>query len=737
MANKIIDFFKDNAESIIKEFKDPFFIPELNDQNKELLSYLGAAQFNWGASRNAFPGQAKGVILPITKLFLEKRSKAAIIAAKMGTGKTTMSNSIMALLFEKEYKENGMNAAFLTVGKHMNKMEREVKAVCGGIINIYKVKTNPKKRDSSEISFDEAIQIKRVPGVINYFLISKDSGKNGFKYAPMKPGQKCPDCGAKLKPTNKSKKESWYCHSCGESTSHVIGGKESFAHKLLRNRKNKHDKLFDLLIVDEVHEFANRDSLQSQLYKALVNVSYRTIVMTGTLSNGYASSVFHILYPLFARHFKKYGGFDYNKIGSFVSFFGAKKESSKVVIDRRGNERTSVKIQELPQINDRIISFMAPYTVWFGIEDLGVEMPPFSEHTRIVPLNEEISNAFRTWDTNILNFIRNRDIANFVDTRYLHLANKTYRLNNPCTEYSFNIPEIELNDTGTVLPEANINFNPLSEDFESNKEKALIQLCESELKNKRRILVYGVYNNATGLYNRLKLVLNRHNISVDIMPSNLPSEQIEEWVISDEREDVVILPQKRVATGLDLVQFQTVIFYEIDKQLKTVSQSKVRPWRPIGQDKEVKVFYLAYEGEQEKELKIMASKMRAAAIVDGEVIEDNTIASIYDYNPEMTAAIADISEQIKDNNSVVLGGGSNQDEFENFYKEIIKMYEEGSASSEEEAEEEVVDYESEFESECSEHNNTIDFSEDKMAASSQNEVGIAIDLESKQSYFVF
>ena len=673
------DFQVKYTEKILEKFDAPAWEPILGRFDNEWIAETAAAN---KSSRKLFKDQLEYVVGPQFNLFHNLNSRVGIIAAEMGTGKTTMSNYIAYLLYKKEYepKGKGMRVMFLTSGsKHLNKMRREASEIFGNLANIYTIKLKP-RRTKGEITPEEAANMPVEQGKINYFLLSKDTGKNSYKIKAMKEGMKCPSCGNNL--GNKKtigKKDIFQC-SCGEKTWQTIGGSRSIGEVYRKIAGPKNNKLFDFLIVDEVHEMQNPSSLQSLMYKSLVRVSFRTLVMTGTLSNGYASSIFHILYPLLAKHFKKYGGFDYNKIGMFVDFFGSKKETSSVKIDSKGSKRRTVKVEELPQINDRIISFLAPYTTWFAIDDLDIDMPDLHEFVRIVDLDQSIKNRFSEWKKRVLE--AGRTVKDFNSMHFN--ASIHYRINNPTFPYIQKIEgekrylEYGEEEEEITKTEIEVPFNPLPEDERFNKEKELISILKKEVSEGRRTLVYGVYNNSTGIYQRLQKIIEEEGISVGFLPDNIKSEDIEQWII-DYVGDVLILPQKRVATGLDLVMFHSVIFYELDKQLRIVQQAKVRPWRPVGQEKEVRIYYLAYAGNQEKSLKSMAQKMRAAATVEGKIVDNDSIAAIYDYNPELTEAITEIANNIENGeveSELVRKKSSNLSEFSQFYIEMLEKYSE-------------------------------------------------------------
>jgi hypothetical protein len=293
--------------------------------------------------------------------------------------------------------------------------------------------------------------------------------------------------------------------------------------------------------------------------------------------------------------------------------------------------------------------------------DLNVEMPKYTEHIRIVNKDEEVERRFNVWHDAIKDYAY--DARNSCHSSQWHQTVKqdnyllffggalTYRLNNPCCAYEhtvrtevrvFNKPEVE-------IIEKTILFEPIEKEYRTTKEKELLDIVTSEFLEGRRILLYTVYHEANQITDRLKDVLadlSEKNIKVEAMPESLKSENIEEWIANECSADVLICSQKRVATGLDLVMFHTVIFYELDRQLRIVQQSKTRPWRPIGQTKDVRVYFLAYRGRQELELINIAKKMRAAATIEGVLIDENTIAQIYDYNREMTQTVAEITEVI-------------------------------------------------------------------------------------------
>jgi hypothetical protein len=84
----------------------------------------------------------------------------------------------------------------------------------------------------------------------------------------------------------------------------------------------------------------------------------------------------------------------------------------------------------------------------------------------------------------------------------------------------------------------------------------------------------------------------------------------------------LITNPKLVQTGLDLIDFQTIIFQEIEYSVYVLRQASRRSWR-IGQTKPVKVFYFVYGGTiQEKGLKLIAQKFKTSLAIEGELMDD-------------------------------------------------------------------------------------------------------------------
>ena len=99
------------------------------------------------------------------------------------------------------------------------------------------------------------------------------------------------------------------------------------------------------------------------------------------------------------------------------------------------------------------------------------------------------------------------------------------------------------------------------------------------------------------------------------------SSDLEDWV-ADQVErgiDVLICNPELVKTGLDLLEFPTIVFMQSGYNVYTVQQAARRSWR-IGQKLPMKVLYLGYADSSQMEcLKLMAKKIAVAQSTSGDM----------------------------------------------------------------------------------------------------------------------
>ena len=135
------------------------------------------------------------------------------------------------------------------------------------------------------------------------------------------------------------------------------------------------------------------------------------------------------------------------------------------------------------------------------------------------------------------------------------------------------------------------------------------------------------------------------------MRENVQPGARESWVQKrlESGMQVLITNPALVETGLDLNAFTTLIFYSMGYKLFTLRQASRRSWRINQTAPKVEVYLLYYQDTmQAKAMKLMASKLAVAGIIEGNFSEEG-LAAMSDM-PDMTSQLAkELMLGIRDN----------------------------------------------------------------------------------------
>jgi len=139
--------------------------------------------------------------------------------------------------------------------------------------------------------------------------------------------------------------------------------------------------------------------------------------------------------------------------------------------------------------------------------------------------------------------------------------------------------------------------------------------------------------------------LPRHHVTSAVLHSSVDAKKREAWVDARLREGVQVLitHPKCVQTGLDLLAFPTLVFYQCEYSAYVVGQASRRGWR-IGQRADVHVYHVVYANSaRENAPRLVARKRRAAKLVDGDLDEDGLVAEIETDGPlkELARSLVD------------------------------------------------------------------------------------------------
>ena len=151
--------------------------------------------------------------------------------------------------------------------------------------------------------------------------------------------------------------------------------------------------------------------------------------------------------------------------------------------------------------------------------------------------------------------------------------------------------------------------------------QVLVDLVAAERLAGRKVLVYATHTGTRDITERMEQFLTRHGFRVAVFKvDTVAPDRRESWVEERVKQgvDVVICHPLLVQTGLDLVDFPTIVWFETDYSVYAMRQASRRSWR-IGQKRPVKVVFMAYRNTlQADALKLVAKKLQSSLAVEGD-----------------------------------------------------------------------------------------------------------------------
>lgn len=384
---------------------------------------------------------------------------------------------------------------------------------------------------------------------------------------------------------------------------------------------------FDLLVVDEGHEYKNEGSAQGQAMGVLASQCRKTLLLTGTLMGGYADDLFHLLWRLNPTRMVE-DGFRPTKRGSMGSAAMAFMREHGILKDvykessgpshrtARGKQMT-VRTSKAPGFGPvGIMRYVLPITVFLKLKDIDPDvLPPYEEQFIEVPMTDNQTDAYQKMQRVLVDELKRALVM-----RDNSLLGVVMNVLLAWPECGFRPETVRHPRTKKVL-----YFQPkvFEESDVSPKEQELLRICKQERAKGRKVLAYSIYSGTRDTTSRLKSQLEQGGLTVAVLRASVDTSRREDWV-ADQVErgiDVLICNPELVKTGLDLLEFPTIVFMQSGYNVYTVQQASRRSWR-IGQKQPVKVLYLGYaETTQMDCLKLMGKKIAVSQSTSGEMPE--------------------------------------------------------------------------------------------------------------------
>ncbi len=388
--------------------------------------------------------------------------------------------------------------------------------------------------------------------------------------------------------------------------------------------------VFDLLIVDEQHEYKARGSAQGIAAGTLAEACGRTLTLTGTLMGGYASTLFHLLWRFSPAVREE---FSYGDEGRWISRYGiveriTRRGDDEPIEDGRSSRRRRYRTRtvEKPGVSPAVLFHLIGNTVFLRLADVASDLPEYREEVRLIGMDRGDGGGPSQASSY-------RQLSDALHAAVMaSLAAGTRRLLAAYLQTLLAYPDACTNGETVVDPgsgEVIASVPPLPDDRLYPKEQALLDLVQEEKSRGRRVLLYITHTQSRDIAPRLERVLGEVGVRVATLKANtVATDAREDWVNQRVREgvDVLLVHPRLVQTGLDLIDFPTIVWYEVEYSVYTMRQASRRSWR-IGQRHPVRVIYFAYRGTlQAQALQLTAKKLQASLAVEGDLDDEGLAA---------------------------------------------------------------------------------------------------------------
>lgn len=377
---------------------------------------------------------------------------------------------------------------------------------------------------------------------------------------------------------------------------------------------------WDYAIADELHQLAN-DTAQGNNLDVLRRCAGKLIGATGTLMGGYASDLFRLLFRMNPRKMVA-EGFENSSAGEteFQSLYGVLESIERIPDSDNAcsdAEKSTIRLVRRPGASPLLFGrFLMASTVFVALEDIADFLPPYEESVLEVKMSEPLLKAYRKIEEDIRQALKthrkNRSLMSLMMHRLILYP-----------DHPFGVGEIwgKVFDPKVkkMVPFLVTRAPDLPRDAVYPKEQQLIDDIRAELNQGRRCQVYATFTHEYDVLARLQHVLQNAGIRVAVLRPTVPPLQRELWYEKQIKEgaEVVLCHPKLVETGLDLLWFPSIYFYQTGYSLHTLRQASRRSWR-IGQFLDVRVKFFVYSATTQMAcLRLMGRKMLVALMLEG------------------------------------------------------------------------------------------------------------------------
>jgi len=315
----------------------------------------------------------------------------------------------------------------------------------------------------------------------------------------------------------------------------------------------------------------------------------------------------------------KADGFGYGNTTEWLQTYGTLERIKRLEDEDnyygRGKKKGEMK-RKRPGVSPLVIGkYLLDKAVFIRLADVIEGLPSYEENVVTIKMDSKqkaeyseladlLKSAIKTHGTRALGAML-QSLLSYPDScivfpEHIEIKDKTKEV-----VEVIEAPKINL-DKGQLLP----------------KEEEFVNLCKAEKAEGRKVLCYLTFTESRDIRPRLQQILEDAKLRVQVLHASVPPKKREAWVAKHAQDcDVLMCNAELVKTGLDLIEFQTIIFFQVGYNIFTLRQAARRSWR-IGQTRPVKVFFFCYgDTMQEIAISLIAKKLEVALMVEGDLPE--------------------------------------------------------------------------------------------------------------------
>jgi hypothetical protein len=423
---------------------------------------------------------------------------------------------------------------------------------------------------------------------------------------------------------------------------------------------------------DEIHECKDISTGQGQAMITLSQVAEKVIGLTGTLYGGVSSSLYGIEFVFNRRVRKEYPWKGGRKL--WVRDMGVIER----VIEHRpsfdevgaytGKRTYPREAVESAGISPRLVREILDHTVFVGLKDLGKVLPKYEEIPVPVPMDGDMQSEYDQAKSAMGTYLRLQKLegdVSFMST-YLQtlLSYPSAAFRGEKVIHKYTPKGSRRTRASRTVTRPVTELKALGMDRIYPKERALLYTIARELAAGRKCGVFLRQTGSRDIQHRIERLIRDHVPGAKPFILHSTVAPVRRAPVLDEQvrkgTNVFLCNPELVKTGIDLVEFPTLIFYEVMYSLYTMSQASRRAWRLI-QERDCRTYYLYYtRSMEERAVTLIAKKQQAAALLNGEAISGG-LNDLSEGGDSLLAELAaTISEETSDSDLAALFAENNR-----------------------------------------------------------------------------